>query len=302
MILHEELIRLPEKYRKPIVLCYLEGLTHEGAAEQLGWPVGTVRGRLARARDLLRARLTRRGVTSPAAVARAGWFPATSAAEAAVPAALRDTTVEVVLQVTSGQTIAAVVSAQVAAMMEGAPRVMALSRWKTVAGLLLLVGAIGIGSGLSMGRPPPSTAFAQAEHEPQSPSPKDQATIPSKQTGIPIAGGQLPGSQPEAQAGRGVTIEGTVVDDQGKPVADAQVLFFAPAPAGGKVESVEVRTKTDAAGRFRLTTPPLGRDTANGARVWAYRSGSAITAGRGLPASGFGLAEAGAEDRQDRRA
>ena len=150
MILHEELIRLPEKYRKPIILCYLEGLTHERAAEQLGWPVGTVRGRLARARDLLRARLTRRGVTSPAVVASTGWFPATNTAEAAVPAALRDTTVEVVLQVTSGQTIAAVVSAQIAALMEGLLGVMALSRWKTVAGLLVLVGAIAFGSGLSM--------------------------------------------------------------------------------------------------------------------------------------------------------
>ena len=64
-IVHQEVVRLPEKYRAPIVLCYLEGLTHDEAAARLSWPVGTVRSRLSRARDRLRSRLTRRGVTAP---------------------------------------------------------------------------------------------------------------------------------------------------------------------------------------------------------------------------------------------
>ena len=58
-LLHTEVARLPEKYRAPIVLCYLEGRTHDQAAGELNWPVGTVRGRLSRAHDLLRKRFAR---------------------------------------------------------------------------------------------------------------------------------------------------------------------------------------------------------------------------------------------------
>ena len=82
---------MPTRYRAPIVLCYLEGMTHDQAAVELGWPVGTVRGRLARARDILRSRLTRRGLGLSAGLA-ATVAPA-DAASAALSTALIQATV-----------------------------------------------------------------------------------------------------------------------------------------------------------------------------------------------------------------
>jgi RNA polymerase sigma factor (sigma-70 family) len=66
-VLHAEVERLPERYRIPVILSYLEGKTNEEVAELLRWPVGTVKGRLSRARDLLRSRLMRRGLSLSAA-------------------------------------------------------------------------------------------------------------------------------------------------------------------------------------------------------------------------------------------
>src|SRR5262249_38070206 len=62
-ILDDELQRLPEKYRLPVILCYLEGKTNEEAARQLQWPLGTLKTRLTKARELLRTQLAHRGIT-----------------------------------------------------------------------------------------------------------------------------------------------------------------------------------------------------------------------------------------------
>ena len=61
-LLRDEISQLPDRYRLPLVLCYLEGKTNQEAARQLQWPVGTVKGRLSRARQRLRDRLSRRGL------------------------------------------------------------------------------------------------------------------------------------------------------------------------------------------------------------------------------------------------
>ncbi len=65
-VLHAEILGLPAKLRRAIVLCYLEGKTYERAAQDLQLPLGTLKGRLSRGRELLRSRLARRGVTASA--------------------------------------------------------------------------------------------------------------------------------------------------------------------------------------------------------------------------------------------
>lgn len=67
-MLDEELQCLPDKWRLPLVLCYLQGKTHEEAARDLGLARGSMARRISRAQEKLRARLARRGVVATASV------------------------------------------------------------------------------------------------------------------------------------------------------------------------------------------------------------------------------------------
>ena len=77
-VIQEEIDRLPERFRCPVVLCDVMGLSHGRAASQLGIPAGTVKSRLGRAREILRGRLSRRGLAVPSGL----FFAAATAREA----------------------------------------------------------------------------------------------------------------------------------------------------------------------------------------------------------------------------
>ena len=161
--------RLSEKYRAPVVLCHLEGLTHEEAAERLRWPVGTVRSRLARARDRLRSRLVRRGL-APSAV-----LPAVSKAPPvqAVSAALIDQTVKTAARIVAGEAMTVgMVPASVASLIRGGLRHMLLNKLKMTASAVLAFGIIGAGTlaiampGLEVGRQEPALSKSVGRQEP----------------------------------------------------------------------------------------------------------------------------------------
>ena len=142
-VIHQELGRLPERLRAPLVLCYLEGLTHELAARQLGWPVGTVRSRLARGRGLLQRRMTRRGLALSAATV--GSMLESNARAAVVPHVVRMSLIKILTQ---GMSEAAAkgglgVSTSVGALLEGVLNVMRIKKLAILATVSISLGALG---------------------------------------------------------------------------------------------------------------------------------------------------------------
>jgi RNA polymerase sigma factor (sigma-70 family) len=144
-LLDDELSRLPDKFRVPVVLCDLEGKPLKEAARQLGWPQGTVASRLARARGMLAKRLACHGLVFSGGAL--GALLSEGVASAGVPSALLETTVDAASQVAAGGTTTAVVSAKVVALIERVTRTMTLRKLNGLAGLALLV-AVGMVMGL----------------------------------------------------------------------------------------------------------------------------------------------------------
>ncbi|HMC63570.1 MAG TPA: sigma factor-like helix-turn-helix DNA-binding protein, partial [Gemmataceae bacterium] len=178
-MLDAELNALPEKYRLPLVLCYLEGRTHEEATRQLGWPAGTVGSRLARGRDRLRSRLAQRGLSLAA-----GPFAVVLAANtssAALPAALARATLEAALRIAAGKAVAGTVSAHVVALVDAASQSLSVIKLKTIA--LLLVGLCVLGAGAGVVAQRVSTSKhpeAQQGEEPEAVAKRPEAAKKEK--------------------------------------------------------------------------------------------------------------------------
>ena len=148
--LDEEIARLPDRLRDPIVLCLLRGLTQDEAAAELGRDARTLRRRLARAKEVLRARLERRGVVPVVAAALASGAGAVTAA---VPGALAARTVAVVFDFLTGGAGAARSMPVVVA--KGVAMTM-LTRKLTHVVAALAAGLIGLGAVLAGDKPLPA--------------------------------------------------------------------------------------------------------------------------------------------------
>jgi RNA polymerase sigma factor (sigma-70 family) len=170
--LHEEIARLPKHFREPIVLCYLEGLSAEVAAQRLGCARGTILSRLSRARDRLRGRLTHREL-GPAPVLMLGGM---SPEAPAMPAALLEATVRVSLDYVSHSSTAMTLGATAPAVLaKGVLRAMMISRLRLAAAVMFAGCGIAalttmfVQNDRALARPPqaPQAQQAKASAEPE---------------------------------------------------------------------------------------------------------------------------------------
>jgi RNA polymerase sigma factor (sigma-70 family) len=285
-ILEEEVQRLPEAYRLPVVLCCLHGISQEEAARQLGWTPGSVKGRLERGRQRLHQRLAGRGLGLTTALALVEVARATAAgpgeklvASTALAAAAR----------ASGNTAGAgLVSAEVKALAEGALTHGTLARVK-VGILLFIMAAIAVGLaalGQQLPGKQPSEMRAAAEPSQAAPegerpeSPKDKEQTRTDRNGDPLPTGAV-ARLGSARLNQGGPVAGLAFSPNGKVVAscggddgaeDRAIHLWDVAT--GK----EVTCLRGDKGLYRLSFSPDGKLLASGGlgsplRLWDLATG-----------------------------
>ena len=160
-VLEQELVNMRE-VPGPARTLLLEGLTRDEAARRLGWELGALKNRLERARELLRVRLARRGLTIPAALL-AGLLGSAPVTGAVVPTELVGATLRAVAMVAAGRS-ATTLSAAATASAEGVMRAMTLSKIKATTVLLVTVAFVGVMVGTG------AFAFPTVDPPPRSPA------------------------------------------------------------------------------------------------------------------------------------
>jgi RNA polymerase sigma factor (sigma-70 family) len=143
-VLDAELSLLPDKWRLPLVLCYLEGRTQDEAAKRLMWSKSTLRSRLEEARDALARRLTARGITLPAALSAVLLSECIASAMPAPGLVAR--AVEAAADIAAGKTLATTTSATIAALTEGVLKTTFMTKPKTVTLVAIVVVTTAIGA------------------------------------------------------------------------------------------------------------------------------------------------------------
>ena len=195
-ILHEELDRLPDTYRLPLLLCYLDGRTRDEAAQQLGVNAEVVRGRLERGRDKLRARLMQRGVTLSAGLLTAVAASATASGPSTF-----------LIQTTITAAFTGSTSITVGTLVQGAVSSMTIFKFKLLAAIAVTVGLVT--SGIYMATPaaqpiPAAPAKAKKGAEPTS----DEKSSPAAK-----------------EAKEGVDVSGQVLDPDGNALAGVKLYI-----------------------------------------------------------------------------
>jgi RNA polymerase sigma factor (sigma-70 family) len=241
-IIDQQIASLPDKYRLPLVLCELEGRSRREVARQLKLPEGTLSSRLATARKLLAARLTRRGVTLTSGML-GGAIAANHAAAAISPQLLARTSKAACLLAAGQACTDSLISTQVTSLMEGTLKTMLLSKLKLGVAGLALASLVGLGGYSLSAAPLPIAPTGRLPLERLGSPPN---TVGSRQSSKPAEPAQKEIARPGRVSGRFTDAE------TGKPVAGATLkLLINGLPRTHRI--VETISKED--GSYEIQLP-----------------------------------------------